>query len=53
VKPHEKRTALLLAEPFEHIAQGHLPAALHGSLAALPGFADEACIVDVEAALES
>src|SRR5207247_3717082 len=54
VKPQKKRTALLLAEPFEYVSQGHLAASLHGSLAALPGLLPvKACVVDIEAALES
>ncbi len=54
VKPQEKGTALLLPEPFEHEPQGHLAAALHGSLSALPRFLPvKACVVDIETALES
>src|SRR2546428_4077283 len=54
VKPQEKRTTVLLVEPFEHVSQGHLAAALHGSLAALPGLLPvKACVVDIEASLES
>ncbi len=54
MKPQEKRAALLLADPFEHVSQGHLAAALHGGFAALSGFLPmKACVVDIEAALEA
>src|SRR5258707_1645044 len=54
VKPQKKRTALLPGNPFEHVVEGHLAAALHGGLAALSGLLPvKAGVVDIKAALES
>src|ERR1041384_3132922 len=54
VEPQEKGATLLLVEPFERVSQGHFAAALHRSLAALAGLLPvKACVVDIEAALES
>ena len=54
VKPQEKRTAFLLPDPFEHVSQGHLAAALHGSFAPLPGLLPvKAGVVDIQASFES
>ena len=54
MKPEKKRAALLLADPFEHVSQGHLAPTLHGSLAPFPRFLPtKARVVDIEAALES
>src|SRR5215467_136565 len=54
MKPQKKRSIMLLTEPLEHVSQRHFSAALHGSLAALPGFLPmKSGVVDIEAALES
>src|SRR5205814_3181645 len=54
VEPQEKRAALLLADPFQHIFEGHLAATLHGGFAALPGLLSmKARVVHIEAAFEA
>src|SRR5262249_22218139 len=54
VKPHEKRAALPLAEPFEQVSQCHFAAALHRSFAVLAVFLTmKSCVINIEAALES